>query len=315
MNTDLLYKYFSGRLSLEETEQIMHWAESSPANREQLIRERKTYDLLMLQDRQWIDRQLGTRKKARGLTMVLHAARRIAAAVVVLAAVSAGSVKIADLIRTSPEQTISVPAGQRLDLTLADGTKVCLNGRSSLTYPTSFSRRERHVKLDGQAFFEVTPDKSTPFVVSTQKGTIEVLGTRFDVIDFAGQEAFETALMDGKVKVSLNAAPENEYTLIPEMKIYLKEGKLVKEYIEDHYTYMWRDGLIGFREASFARIMQELQKNYDISIVVSPGKLLDVSYTGKFRTADGIDYALKVLQKDVNFTYSRSEDLKTIYIN
>ena len=57
-------------------------------------------------------------------------------------------------------QTITVPAGQRINITLVDGTNVWLNARTSLSYPVKFGKNNRQVVLDGEAYFDVTKDKS-----------------------------------------------------------------------------------------------------------------------------------------------------------
>ena len=314
MESEFLYRYFSGELSESEMEKIMLWAKSSDENRHRLIRERKTYDLLTLQENDMLRQKLEVRRLPARSLLSLRPLMRIAAMVAVVLAASWGAIRISDAFRTYPEQTVYVPAGQRIDIILSDGSKVCLNGRSSLTYPTVFNKKVRNVTLNGQAYFEVVSGKSAPFVVTTSKGEVEVMGTKFDVLDFADEPVFETALMEGKVKVALQSAPDESFVIAPNMKIFLRDGKLVREYIEDNSSYLWRSGLIAFREASFGKIMSELQKNYDIRIQVENDKLQQISYTGKFRMADGIDYALKVLQRDVNFTYTRSEDHKTIFI-
>lgn len=58
-------------------------------------------------------------------------------------------------------QTILVPAGQRINITLPDGTNVWLNARTSLKYPTMFSKKNRQVILDGEAYFDVARDEKS----------------------------------------------------------------------------------------------------------------------------------------------------------
>ena len=71
--------------------------------------------------------------------------------------------------------TITVPAGQRANLTLADGTNVWLNARSEMRYPAVFTGNKREITLDGEAYFEVTHNEDKPFVVQTNKCNVEVL--------------------------------------------------------------------------------------------------------------------------------------------
>ena len=99
-------------------------------------------------------------------------------------------------------QTITVPAGQRINITLVDGTNVWLNARTSLSYPVKFGKNNRQVVLDGEAYFDVTKDKSKPFIVQTDNYNVEVLGTKFDVNAYSETGEFETTLMSGSVKVA-----------------------------------------------------------------------------------------------------------------
>ena len=80
-----------------------------------------------------------------------------------------------------PMQTIAVPAGQCVNLTLPDGSSIWLNAQTTIQYPVSFNKHERKIKLDGEAYFEVAKDKKRPFIVNTKDCSVEVLGTKFNV--------------------------------------------------------------------------------------------------------------------------------------
>ena len=60
--------------------------------------------------------------------------------------------------------------------------------------------------------------------------------------------------------------------------------------------------------------MNLLEKYHDLKIVVDNKNIGEIELTGKFRIADGLDYALRVLQNDVDFTYHRDKDNDVIYI-
>lgn len=92
-------------------------------------------------------------------------------------------------------QTVAVPAGQRAQITLADGTKVWLNSQSTLTYASNFGRQERNVLLDGEAYFEVSKNEKIPFFVNTETNKVRVVGTSFNVCAYNGSNEFETTLV------------------------------------------------------------------------------------------------------------------------
>ena len=211
-------------------------------------------------------------------------------------------------------QTITVPAGQRINITLPDGTDVWLNARTTIQYPVSFNTDQRLVKLDGEAYFEVARDEKKPFTVQTDKFNVEVLGTKFDVESYSDTESFETALMEGSVKISSLTDANESLMLTPNNKAYLHGGKLRVMPVDDYNPYRWREGLICFKSETFASIMKEFEKYYGINIHITNLQVQKYLYTGKFRQTDGVDYALRVLQKDIKFAYERDEDNHIIYI-
>nr|WP_262711667.1 FecR family protein [Parabacteroides goldsteinii] len=209
---------------------------------------------------------------------------------------------------------MAVPAGQRINITLPDGTNVWLNARTTIQYPVTFNANERLVKLDGEAYFDVARNEKKPFIVQTDKYNVEVLGTQFDVESYSDTENFETALMEGSVRISSLTDTNESLTLTPNNKAYLHEGKLRVMPVDDHNPYRWREGLICFKNETFASIMKEFEKYYGINIHITNKQVQKYLYTGKFRQTDGVDYALRVLQKDIRFSYQRDDDKNIIYI-
>ena len=96
---------------------------------------------------------------------------------------------------------MAVPAGQRAQITLADGTKVWLNAQSTLTYSHDFGRNERNVELDGGAYFEVAKNREIPFYVNTETNQVRVVETHFNVCAYRGSNEFTTTLLEGIVDI------------------------------------------------------------------------------------------------------------------
>ena len=109
---------------------------------------------------------------------------------------------------------VSVNRGQRAGITLPDGTIVHLNSESKLTYTPEFNGKLREVSLEGEAFFEVTPNKEKPFIVKTSVFDVEVLGTSFNVSVYNDENIVETALIEGKVKLTMNGYPSKPVYLL-----------------------------------------------------------------------------------------------------
>lgn len=318
MDSELLYRFFEGSTNDEENREIREWFDSSPQNREHLYRERKLFDaLILLRDEPdevsstYTMTEESVRDKKRGLQATFM---KVAAAVVILLMSGLLYMQLKDKDENYGMQAINVPAGQYVSLSLPDGTNIWLNARTKIEYPVSFNKKERVVKLDGQAYFEVVHNDKIPFIVQTPKGNVSVLGTKFDVMDYADEDRFETTLMDGKVKVDLVSGQGQSLILDPGTKSYLKDGKLQVTGIEDYDVYRWKEGLICFNTASFGDIMKSFEKIYGSKIIVENTRVNKYSYTGKFRFVDGIDYALRVLQKDIRFVYEWDLEKHIIYV-
>ena len=95
-----------------------------------------------------------------------------------------------------------IPKGTFYHLVLSDGTKVWLNADSKIKYPVSFGQDKREVSLRGEGYFEVAKDSTRPFIVSTDKMDVRVLGTTFDVNTYEDEGKSFVVLVEGLVEVS-----------------------------------------------------------------------------------------------------------------
>jgi ferric-dicitrate binding protein FerR (iron transport regulator) len=313
MNRESLNHFFEGRASEKEMWEIKFWMESSPDNEQIFLKEHKIFDATLL---------LGKKREKESLDNLKVASRRYIRETLRIVAVILLTLGINYLyesyhaqIQEVSFQIITVPSGQRVNLTLPDGTAVWLNARTTLAYPVDFKKKERLLQLDGEAYFEVAPDTRRPFIVETSRGRVEALGTNFNVEAYSFSNVFEATLMSGKIKVSLNDKDTESIILSPGKKTYLKDGILQIDHVTDFTPYRWREGLICFKRASFTSIMKEFEKYYGVEILVRNEKVLQYYYTGKFRHTDGIDYALRVLQENIFFEYGKDDELQVIYID
>lgn len=211
-------------------------------------------------------------------------------------------------------EEFSTPPGQRAQVKLHDGTVVWLNARSRLRYPNRFSGTERKVELDGEAFFEVSRNEEAPFVVSTEKLDIKVLGTKFNVFAYKGKNEFTTALIEGSVKLYQSDNESVAMYMSPNDYAELKDGRLVKSKICSTDFLLWKEGIYAFDDIPFGEIIKKLELYYDITIEIRNKNLNNYKFSGKFRQRDGIESVLKTLQKIYYFSYVKDEELNKITI-
>ena len=183
---------------------------------------------------------------------------KIAAAVAVTLGLSLLYQFVSDKNGVVPMQSIYVPTGQRVNITLSDGTNVWLNACSEMTYPASFSEDIRRVSLKGEAYFDVSKDVEHPFVVQTKKCDIKVLGTEFNVrVNEAESDCeFSAALLEGSIELTNKMEPGPSIRLAPMQKAEWTGGKMVVESIRNLDDYRWKEGLICFEDIRFADLMK-----------------------------------------------------------
>lgn len=312
MEKETLYKFFDRTASAEEKEAIRLWLKASPDNEKELLREREFFDAMILSG----NTQATAKKKALRPSYRLALQKIIEIAAIFTIIFACGTYFYKSEIRKIGKamNTIIVPEGQRVNLTLPDGTNVWLNARSKMYYPAAFTGDRREITLDGEAYFEVAHNRNKPFIVQTSKCNVEVLGTKFNVEAYSDSEDFNTALMEGSVKVINNIKTSKAILLAPNQMAYLKDGRLSASPISDYDVFRWREGLICFRNMNFEQLMLRFEKCYGIRIVVENKHVVNYICSGKLRISDGIDNALRILQKDAKYTYERNKDESVIYI-
>lgn len=168
--------------------------------------------------------------------------------------------------------SVAAPAGQRIDITLQDGTSVCLNSGAKLEYPIRFNRNRR-VKLSGEAMFNVEHDAAHPFIVETFACDVEVLGTKFNVTADELTHDFTTALLRGKVKVTNKLASGDQIILDPNEKVCLNGKRLVLTRIENTDDYLWTEGILNLVGHPFADIIAKMEKTYGVKIQIQTAEL------------------------------------------
>jgi len=169
--------------------------------------------------------------------------------------------------------TLSVPYGKRFEIKLSDGTNVHLNAGSSLKYPVKFIEGEnREVFSEGQVYFDVTKDENHPFVVTTDKISVRVLGTQFSVSSYTEDKEVSTVLVEGSVSIYDNNksySPETATLLNPGFKAdwNKKEGRIKIQEADIEMQTAWIDGKIIFRHVPFENIVKKLERHYNVEII------------------------------------------------
>ncbi|MCD0488964.1 DUF4974 domain-containing protein [Pedobacter sp. MC2016-14] len=190
---------------------------------------------------------------------------------------------------------ITTPRGGEHKVVLPDQSIVWLNAGSSLKFPVSFVNTGlRHVELHGEAYFEIKRDIHKPFIVSTGKEQIEVLGTHFNVHAY-GDEAFsKTTLLEGSIKFTAN-----RYSRI------MKPGQMATndyknlnislEHVDVEDVMAWKNGYFIFNNEDIKEIMKKLSRWYDF-VPVYEGNLEGLTFQGNYLRSRSLANLLKTIE-------------------
>lgn len=206
-----------------------------------------------------------------------------------------------DITTQTPQYNqLEVPKGGECNVMLSDGSQVWVNSDSKLTYPICFIGNERRVKLQGEAFFQVTPN-SKPFIVETSYGNIQVLGTSFNVSAYSTDSISYATLMTGKISMT---TPNNSLTITPgEQIVATPHGELTKRQVNTDEYVGWKDGEWIFRSRRLEDITRILERWYNISITFENEALKNILFTGYLKRYDHANVILNALTRTEELNY------------
>lgn len=309
MDKELLCRYIRGKATEEDEQQILDWLDSDPdKNRAEL----NLYRYADFAAQLYGDPALMAVGKLR---WILRNTLLVAASIAVILGVWHLSDRHAHRGMSTHLVKLETPAGQRMKVTLEDGTTVQLNAGTALEYPAVFAGGKRRVKLSGEAIFEVAQDEDRPFIVETFASEVEVLGTKFSIEADEEHGRFRAMLLEGSVQVRSRVDPMQTIWMQPKDRVELIGGKLCKSRVEDFRELCWTEGIIHIRKMPFDELMQRLERTYNVQIVIDRPTLPEIEVkSGKIRISEGIEYALHILQKVSDFSYTYDEESNQIVI-
>ena len=215
---------------------------------------------------------------------------------------------------------LTIPRGGQFSLNLEDGTKILLNSDSKIKYPVKFIKgKKRQVELlYGEAFFDVSSSKNyngSEFIVSTKTQKINVLGTKFNVKSYGGDDVITTTLVEGKVKVENG---ENQILLFPNQQSKVDSNSAIIDVsdVDVAQQISWIKGLFSFNDTSLEDIMHTLSRWYDLEFIFKSANQKKFIFSGILERTKSIEDILFIIEKtsssnEINFEINN----KTIIID
>jgi ferric-dicitrate binding protein FerR (iron transport regulator) len=177
--------------------------------------------------------------------------------------------------------TIYAPLGSRVSFNLPDGTKGMLNSGSHLSYSLPFTKN-RQVKLDGEAWLEVSQDGDHPFKINTGNSSLKVLGTSFNVSAYPADNYVEIVLQQGSVEFWDNTS-DAKVIMIPSERLVLQHGKIYKTVTDPSKYNAWTEGKLVFRGDSMTDVAHRIERWYNVKVNLVDKELEKYSFRATFQ--------------------------------
>ncbi len=200
--------------------------------------------------------------------------------------------------------TVIVPRGGEYSLALSDGTRIKMNSDSKLIFPNKFIGKERRVCLEGEALFDVTRDREHPFVVETKQGSVQVVGTLFNVNVYSDEEVMRTTLVEGKITFKGNGMSQNVNLNPGEQVVYdIKscESHIVK--VNPKVYIGWAEGKWFIEGQRLEDIMKQLSRWYDVEVFYKNSEAKELVFTGDLEKYNNCEEVLNIISMTTNVEF------------
>lgn len=196
---------------------------------------------------------------------------------------------------------LNVPAGKSVSILLSDGSKMMINSSTEVTFPIVFDPHKREICVNGEVYLNVAKDPVKPFTVHTTSGTVQVLGTAFNLNSY-DPACMEVTLIKGSVKV---VTSKSEVTLQPgTTAITDNEEKIRVEQSKDDHAVSWTTGIYYFQHSDVNEIKGILERWYNLQLFIDRPELLDQRFTGAIDRSSDVSVFLDNLAAVTTIKYT-----------
>ena len=212
--------------------------------------------------------------------------------------------------------TVTSRSGQRIKLSLSDGTKIVLAPESELRIPSTYNHPIRKVLLKGEAYFSVKHSDTHPFQVNVNQSIVKDLGTKFDLRSYPSEDHVKVVVAHGKVSIQApDVAQSTPLVVTPgymgEINFTNKSAAVTP--IDAKHFMGWINGDLSFKDAPFAEITRSLKRWFDLKAVIYNRSLANQRITTRFSSRQPIDDVAQALALSLNLDYKIQNDTLFFY--
>lgn len=213
-------------------------------------------------------------------------------------------------IKNTGINTVTNGKGYTCQLLLADGSRIWLNAGASLSYPSQFAKSQRHVTLEGEAFFDVAHNVHSPFKVSTAQTIVRVLGTQFNLASDRSTGTTRATLVEGSVEVSNGS---RTCLLDPGWQATVDgtAQEISTDTVNLRDVMAWKEGYFRFNDHTIEEVMTQVAAWYNVEPIYSEKPTAD-RFTGSISKTQKLSDVLLQLAEISNYRFKIKE--RSVYI-
>jgi ferric-dicitrate binding protein FerR (iron transport regulator) len=235
---------------------------------------------------------------------------RVAAAILLPLILGYGIYQFVEINKTGETENsllVCAESGEKANITLPDGSRVWLNSSSKLTYTNAYNTKNRLLKLNGEAYFEVAHNANKPFIVQCMDMKTEVLGTTFGIKAYDDDNIISVVLAEGKVKVTL---PDETRIMQPDERVVYNKStrKLFSGRVKPSDFTDWRKNRLRFENETLQEIATTISRIHNIDYVFEDESIKEFRFTGSVDNTN-VESVLNAIMLTAPITYTIKDSL------
>lgn len=309
---ELLAKRLAGETTPQEEGLIESWLQESPDNSRYFDSLRRLWSqapTARAATLRPVDTERALQKVKAQIPPVAPVARRFSmyqwmpAAAAVLALVVAAVFFFRNPSETQEVQ-IAATANTLTD-TLTDGSVVVLNRNSALRIAGNFNKKERRMRLEGEAYFEVAHDREKPFVIEVQQLEVKVVGTEFNVDNRSEPGRVKVSVTEGKVQLSAGA--QSLLLVAGEQALYESAtGNITRVATPNPNVLAYKNRLFDYDATPLGQVVRELSDVYGVDISLKNKVLENCPLHGRYENLE-LDRVLDLIADAFSLTVEKKD--------
>jgi len=211
-----------------------------------------------------------------------------------------------DEVRQELKFTKTESGNEMKTVILPDSTVVDLNRNSSIAYSENFNKNERRLIFEGEAFFEIKPNKAKPFIIETSRSETRILGTAFNLKAYKNDENESIVVTHGIVEFLDKSTKSTQKVKLVKGEMAVLSNGIITESAGDLNLMAWKTGVFIFKDEALPKALQLLSEYYQVDFKFGDKKLESFTLSGKYEKLT-LPELLEILEISLGLKYEKKE--------